>query len=63
MKKIKIIKRKSIAQIVEVKREQSLKELIEENDRLLREIDSQFNGIIAEMRIINRILMDKAKDE
>lgn len=60
--KIKVIKRKSIAELVEVKREKTLAELIEENDKLIRKLDDQFNNIIAEIKIINRIMKDKMED-
>ena len=59
---IKVIKRRSIAEIVEVKREKSLKELVAENDKLIKRVDDQFNSIIAEIKVINRILKDKLED-
>lgn len=61
--KIKVIKRKSITEMVEIKREKSLEELIEENDKLIKKLDNQFNNIIAEINIINRILHDKVSKE
>lgn len=57
--KIRIIKRKSIAEAVSVKREKSLEELIADNDKMLKKLDEQFNNIIAEIKIINRIMADK----
>ena len=60
---IKIVKRKSISQIVEVKREKTLEELMAENDKLLKKLDDQFNNIIAEIKIINRIMQDKLDRE
>jgi len=45
--------------MVEVKREKSLEELIEENDKLIKKLDDQFNNILAEIKIVNRILKDK----
>lgn len=60
--KIKVIKRKSIAEMVSVKREKTLAELVEENDKLIRKLDDQFNNIIAEIKIINRIMKDKLGD-
>lgn len=61
--RIRVIKRRSVAEAVAVKRELSTEQLIEENDRLLREIDNQFNNIIAEIRIVNRLLADKLARE
>lgn len=61
--KIKVIKRKSIAEMVSVKREKTLGELIEENDKLVKKLDDQFNNILAEIKVINRILKDKLSDE
>ena len=57
--KVKILKRRSITEMVEVKREKSLDELIEENDKLIKKLDDQFNNILAEIKIVNRILKDK----
>lgn len=57
--KVKILKRRSITEMVEVKREKSLEELIEENDKLIKKLDDQFNNILAEIKIVNRILKDK----
>lgn len=57
--KIKVLKRKSIAEMVEVKREKSLEELVAENDKLIQKLDDQFNNILAEIKIVNRILKDK----
>lgn len=57
--KVKILKRRSITEMVEVKREKSLEELIEENDKLIKKLDDQFNNILAEIKIVNRILRDK----
>lgn len=61
--KIKVVKRKSISQIVEVQREKSLAELMAENDKLIRKLDDQFNNILAEIKIINRIMQDKLDRE
>lgn len=61
--KINVIKRKSISEIVEVQREKSLQELIEENDKLVKKLDDQFNNILAEIKIINRIFRDKLDRE
>lgn len=61
--KIKVIKKKSIADLVQVKREKSLAELIGENDRLVKKLDDQFNNILAEIKVINRILADKIKGD
>lgn len=57
--KIKVIKRKSISEMVEIKREKSLEELVEENDKMIKKLDDQFNNILAEIKIVNRILKDK----
>lgn len=57
--KINVIKRRSITEMVEVKREKSLQELMEENDKLVKKLDDQFNNILAEIKIINRIFRDK----
>jgi hypothetical protein len=57
--KVKILKRRSITEMVEVKREKSLQELMEENDKLVKKLDDQFNNILAEIKIVNRILKDK----
>ena len=57
--KIKIIKRKSISEAVEVKRDMTLEELIKDNDRLLKKLDDQFNNCLTEIKVINRILADK----
>lgn len=57
--KIKIIKRKSISEAIEVKRDMKLEELIKENDKLLKKLDDQFNNCLAEIKVINRILSDK----
>lgn len=57
--KIKVLKRRSISEIVEVKREKSLEELMEDNDKLIKRLDDQFNNILAEIKIVNRILKDK----
>lgn len=59
---IKIIKRRSIAQMVQVKREKSLAELMEENDRLVEQIDGQLNSILAEIKIINTIMRGRIED-
>ena len=59
--KIKVIKRKSIADLVQVKREKSFSELMAENDRLVKKLDEQFNNVLAEIKVINRILSDKLK--
>lgn len=59
--KIKVIKRKSIADLVQVKREKTIAELIADNDRLVKKIDEQFNSILAEIKVINRIIADKAR--
>lgn len=61
--KVKILKRRSITEMVEVKREKSLEELIEENDKLIKKLDDQFNNILAEIKIVNRILRDKLERE
>ena len=61
--KIKVTKRRSITEMVEVQREKSLQELIEENDKLVKKLDDQFNNILAEIKIINRILRDKLDRE
>lgn len=61
--KIKVTKRKSITEMVEVQREKSLQELMEENDKLVKRLDDQFNNILAEIKIINRILRDKLDRE
>ena len=57
--KIKVLKRRSISELVEVKREKNLEELMEENDKLIKKLDDQFNNIIAEIKVVNRILKDK----
>lgn len=57
--KVKVIKRKSISEMVEIKREKSLEELVEENDKMIKKLDDQFNNILAEIKIVNRILKDK----
>lgn len=57
--KIKILKRRSIAEMVEVKREKTIDEIISENDKLIKKLDDQFNNILAEIKIVNRILRDK----
>ena len=57
--KIKVLKRRSISELVEVKREKNLDELMEENDKLIKKLDDQFNNIIAEIKVVNRILKDK----
>lgn len=59
---IKIVKRRSIAQMVQVKREKSLAELMEENDRLVEQIDEQLNSILAEIKIINTIMRGRIED-
>lgn len=59
---IKIVKRRSIAQMVQVKREKSLAELMEENDRLVEQIDGQLNSILAEIKIINTIMRGRIED-
>lgn len=59
---LKIIKRRSIAQMVQVKREKSLAELMEENDRLVEKIDEQLNSILAEIKIINKIMRGRVDD-
>ena len=56
---IKITKRKSISEAVEVKREMTLDELVKENDKLLKKLDDQFNNCLTEIKVINRILADK----
>lgn len=61
--RIHVIKRRSVAEAVAVKRELTTEQLIQENDRLLREIDDQFNNILAEIRIVNRLLADKLARE
>lgn len=61
--KIKVLKRRGIAEMVEVKREKTLEELVAENDKLIKKLDGQFNSIIAEIKVINRILKDKLSDE
>ena len=61
--KIKVIKRRSITEIVEVKREKTLAELVDENDKLIKKIDNQFNSCLAEIKVINRILKDKLSEE
>jgi hypothetical protein len=61
--KIKVLKRRGIAEMVEVKREKTLEELVAENDKLIKKLDDQFNNIIAEIKVINRILKDKLSDE
>lgn len=60
--KIKVLKRRSIAEMVEVKREKTLEELVAENDKLIKKIDDQFNSILTEIKVINRILADKIAD-
>lgn len=57
--KIKVIKRKSIAEMVSIKREKTLEELVAENDKLLKKLDEQFNNVLAEIKVVNRILADK----
>lgn len=59
---IRIVKRRSIAQMVQVKREKSLAELMEENDRLVEQIDGQLNSILAEIKIINTIMRGRIED-
>lgn len=59
---IKIIKRRSIAQMVQVKREKSIAELVEENDLLIKKLDNQFNSILAEIKIINTIMRGRLED-
>lgn len=61
--KIKVLKRRGIAEMVEVKREKTLEELVAENDKLIKKIDDQFNSILTEIKVINRILKDKLSDE
>ena len=61
--KIKVTKRRSITEMVEVQREKSLQELMEENDKLVKKLDDQFNNILAEIKIINRIFRDKLDRE
>lgn len=61
--RIKIVKRKSISEAIEVKREMTLEELIKENDKMLKRLDDQFNNCLAEIKIINRILSDKVNRE
>lgn len=61
--RIHVIKRRSVAEAVAVKRELTTEQLIQENDKLLREIDDQFNNILAEIRIVNRLLADKLARE
>lgn len=63
MPKIKVIKRRSIAELVQVKREKSLQELVAENDMLLTRIDAQFNSILTEIKVINNILRGKLEDK
>lgn len=60
--KIKVLKRRSIAEMVEVKREKTLEELVAENDKLIKKLDDQFNSILTEIKVINRILADKIAD-
>lgn len=62
VRRIKIVKRRSIAQMVQVKREKSLAELMEENDRLVEQIDEQLNSILAEIKIINTIMRGRIED-
>jgi len=57
--KIKVLKRRSISELVEVKREKNLEELMAENDKLVKRLDDQFNNILAEIKVVNRILKDK----
>jgi hypothetical protein len=57
--KVKVLKRRTITEMVEVKREKSLEELVAENDKLIQKLDDQFNNILAEIKIVNRILKDK----
>ena len=61
--KIKVLKRRSIAEMVEVEREKTLAELVAENDKLIKKIDDQFNSTLAEIKIINRILKDKLSED
>lgn len=61
--KVKIIKRKSIAEAIEVKREMNLDELVKENDKLLKKLDDQLNNLLAEIKVINRIMSDKINRE
>lgn len=61
--KVKVLKRRGIAEMVEVKREKTLEELVAENDKLIKKLDGQFNSILAEIKVINRILKDKLSDE
>lgn len=61
--KIKVLKRRGIAEMVEVKREKTLEELVAENDKLIKKLDGQFNSILAEIKVINRVLKDKLSDE
>lgn len=61
--KIKVLKRRGIAEMVEVRREQTLEEIVEENERLAKKIDNQFNSILTEIKINNRILREKLADE
>ena len=61
--KIKVIKRKSIADLVQVKREKSLAEIMAENDKLVKKLDEQFNNILAEIKVINRVLADKVRED
>lgn len=61
--KIKVLKRRGIAEMVEVKREKTLEELVAENDKLIKKIDDQFNSVLTEIKVINRILKDKLSDE
>lgn len=61
--KIKVLKRRGIAEMVEVKREKTLEELVAENDKLIKKIDDQFNSILTEIKVINRILADKLNRE
>lgn len=57
--KIKVKKRKSVAEAVAVKREMTLDELFKENDKLIQQLDDQFNDILAEIKVIQRIMEDK----
>lgn len=61
--KIQVRRRKSVAEAVAVKREMTLAELIAENDKLVQQLDDQFNNILAEIKVINRILADKNNRE
>lgn len=60
---IKVLKRRSIAEMVEVKREKTLAELVAENDKLIKKFENLCHGCLAEIKIINSILRDKIDEE